>query len=290
MSITPATSSSQTELAVPSLQWVTVDGAHLPYLRQGPGNTALPPLVFLHARVSDHRLWMQQMRVFAGERTVLAHDRRGYGRSRIDAPIPHSHLADLWAVLDAAGLQRVVLVACSLGGRLALEAALDRPERVAGLFLSTPGVNGAPAPALNERERALYADLGAAEAAGDLARVNEALATLWLDGPRGPHARVDGAVRALFLEMNGLMLRAAQPGPTLDAPPSWPQLEQIHVPTELLWGDLDLSGLQARCEQLVTRIPGARRTVLPGVAHLPALEAPQAFNAALAGFLRQMEA
>lgn len=262
-----------------------VPGARLPAHLQRHPSSELPPLVFLHAGVCDHRLWLAQLEAFAAERTVLAYDRRGYGGVEIEQAAPFSHLADLWAVMDAAGLSRAVLVGCSLGGRLALEAALDRPERVAALFLVAPAVNGVPAPELNAQEQAMDAAADAAYEAGDLAAANEALAALWLDGPSSPAGRVSGAARALFLDMDDRMLRATPPGTALEAEPSWPRLEQISAPTELLWGDLDLGYFFPRCEAMVARIPGARGTVMPGVAHLPSLEAPEAFNTALAAFL-----
>jgi len=268
-----------------SLTWIPVSGAQLPCLLLRHASSSLPPLVFLHAGVCDHRLWLQQLQVFAAERTVLAYDRRGYGQARIEAAGEYSHLADLWAVLDAAGLSRAVLVGCSLGGRLALEAALDRPERVAGLFLVAPSVTGGPAPVLSERELAMDAAADAAMDAGDLAAANRALAALWLDGPSSAEGRVGGAARALFLDMDERMLRATPPGTALEAPAIWPHLEHISAPSELLWGDLDLGYFFPRCEAMVNRMAGARRTVLPGVAHLPSLEAPEAFNTALAAFL-----
>lgn len=268
-----------------ALQSIQVSGARLPcLLHRCPGATR-PPLVFLHAGVTDHRLWLAQMQAFAEERTVLAYDRRGYGRAEIQTVGPFSHLQDLWSVMDAVGLQHAVLVGCSLGGRLALEAALDRPARVAGLFLVAPAVNGAPTPELTAAEQRLDEAIDEAELSCDLQRTNDALAALWLDGPTSPAGRVGGEARALFMDMDGLMLRATKPGPAIEAPPSWPQLELLRAPTHLLWGDLDLAYFSVRCEQMAARIPGAQRTVLPGVAHLPSLEAPAAFNEALAGFL-----
>lgn len=268
-----------------ALQWIPVAGAHLPCVLRRHPNPSKSPLVFLHAGVTDHRLWLAQLQAFATERTVLAYDRRGYGLAEIETVGPFSHLQDLWAVMDAAGLQHAVLVGCSLGGRLALEAALDRPTRVAGLFLVAPAVNGAPVPELTESEQRLDEAIDAAELSCDFDKTNQALAALWLDGPTSPAGRVDGEARALFLDMDDLMLRAPKPGPAIEAPPSWPQLERVQVPTHLLWGDLDLAYFSERCEQMAARIPCAQCTLMPGVAHLPSLEAPEAFNAALAGFL-----
>jgi pimeloyl-ACP methyl ester carboxylesterase len=266
--------------------WVEVDGAQLAASFSGNATAGLAPLVFLHAGVADQRMWSAQLDAFGRERAVLAYDRRGFGASRVTRPVPHSRSADLWAAMDGAGLEHAVLVGCSQGGRVALDAALERPERVLGLVLVAPSVSGvAPPAAPGAATQALQAAIAAADAVGDLDAVNEQEAQLWLDGPASPAGRVGGAARALFLAMNGIALRAGDPGPVLEAAPAWDRLEQIEAPTLLLWGDLDLPHLQARSGLLVQRIRGARGQVLPGVAHLPSLEAPQAFNAALREFL-----
>jgi pimeloyl-ACP methyl ester carboxylesterase len=268
---------------------VTVDGAVLSaqwQLATGGAEVSGPaPLVFLHAGVADGRMWQGQWDAFGPGRSLLRYDRRGFGASRTLAPTPHSRVADLWAVMDAAGLQRAVLVGCSQGGRLAIDAALARPERVQGLVLVAPAVGGAPPFEVDEPTKSLDEAADAAIAAGELQRANELQAHLWLDGPAGPVGRVGGAARATFFAMNHLALHAVDPGPVLRAPPAWPRLGEIAAPTLVLCGDLDLPLMLTLCGQLAQRIPGARYQVLPGLAHLPSLEAPQAFNAALKGFL-----
>lgn len=263
---------------------VGVSGAVL-HAEQAPGaDPAAPALVFLHAGVSDGRLWQPQWDAF-GRHPRLRYDRRGFGRTRTEAPTPYSRTADLWAVMDTAGVGRAVLVGCSQGGRVAVDAALARPERVAALVLVAPAIHGAPQPALEGAVKALDEAIDAAIDAGRLHDANELEAHLWLDGPLAPRGRVGGAERALFLAMNAIALAAPDPGPAAEEPLAWPRLEALRLPTLVLWGDLDLPHLQQRCERLAQRIPGARTARLAGTAHLPNLEAPARFNAALAAFL-----
>lgn len=168
-----------------------------------------------------------------------------------------------------------------MGGRVAIDAALARPDRVSGLVLVSPGVSGAPAPRFGDSVKALMDAISAATSQGDLDAKNELQARLWLDGPLSASERVGGEIRRLFLSMNGTALRAANPGPASEEPSAWEQLEAINAPTLVMWGDLDLPHLQERCALLAQRIPGAQSCVLQGTAHLPALEAPQEFNLAL---------
>jgi pimeloyl-ACP methyl ester carboxylesterase len=260
--------------------WIALDGAALA-VEYRPHDDGRPPLVFLHAGVTDGRLWDGAMAAAAGHRSALRMDRRGFGQTRIEAARPHAWIADLRAVLDGLGLARVELVGCSHGGRIAIDFALAWPERVAGLTLVAPSVSGVPASALDAASQALIDAIGAADAAKDAGEVNRLEAHLWLDGPAQPEGRVNGAARALFLAMNAVALRSVSPGEP-DAPaPAWAQLEALPQPVRLVWGDLDLPHLVERCRTMAARLPGARCWPLAGVAHLPPLEAPEVFNAVL---------
>lgn len=274
----------------PVLQWADADGARLPYVLRRHATSPHAPLVFVHAGVCDHRMWLAQLESFATERTVLAYDRRGFGRSQTLSITPHRWVDDLWAVMDAGGLQRAVLVGCSQGGRIALDAVLARPERVAALVLVAPAVGGAPTPQLTGRSAELQDEILRCKASGDLDALNHAFAALWLDGPFSEIGRVGGAARELFLDMDALMLKHGEVGEALEpAQAAWAQLERIAAPAQVVWGDLDLPHLQQQGQILAQRMPHAQACVLPGVAHLPSLEAPEAFNAALRGFLSQIE-
>ncbi|MGM9479671.1 alpha/beta fold hydrolase [Roseateles sp. NT4] len=262
--------------------WIPVDGAELA-VEYRPHDDGRAPLVFLHAGVTDGRLWDGAMAAAAGQRSALRIDRRGFGQTRVTAARPHAWVSDLRAVLDVLDLPRVELVGCSLGGRIAIDFALASPERVAGLVLVAPAVTGAPdpTPELDAASRELNDATQAARAAGRLDEVNRLQARLWLDGPGQVEGRVSGAARELFLTMNRIALHAPAIGELQAAPDAWSRLEQLAVPTHLVCGDLDLPYLVQRCREMAARIPGARHVALPGVAHLPSLEAPAAFNRVL---------
>jgi pimeloyl-ACP methyl ester carboxylesterase len=151
-----------------------------------------------------------------------------------------------------------------------------------------PSVTGVPAPVLDAPSQALADAIDAAKQAGDVEPLNRLQAQLWLDGPAQREGRVGGEARALFLDMNRIALQSPPVGDLVDAPPAWPRLEALPLPVRLVWGSLDLPHLVARCREMARRLPGARCWPLPGVAHLPSLEAPQAFNRVLreAGLLQ----
>lgn len=272
-------------MGMKTMQWIEVQGALLAVECEANHGVTGVPVLFLHANVADRLMWRGQVDALATRHPVISYDRRGFGESRTLRSTPHSHVADLWAVMDSLGYDRGVLVGCSPGGRIAIDAALARPDRVSGLVVVAPGVSGAPPAQHGDEVTALMDAIGDAAARDDLDAKNELQARLWLDGPLGPPERVGGEARQLFLAMNGTALRADSPGVASEEPPAWDCVEAIQAPTLVLWGDLDVPYLQKRCKLLAQRIPAAQSFVISGTAHLPVLEAPEQFNAVLGRFL-----
>ena len=253
--------------------------------RSGPGGW--PGVVFLHTGISDHRSWQAVMDLLSPEFDVAAYDRRGFGTTTYK-PEGHDQVVDLCRVLDALGLERAVLVGNSRGGQIALDAALTHPERVSALVLVAPAVSGAPEVSeadIDPDVAAIWKNLEAAEAADALDALNLGEIRLWVDGPSAPEGRVGGELRDLALDMNRIALHAESPGHEPEPPDAWSRLSELTVPTLVVMGDLDLRHLQARCRELAGRIGGAELCVLPGAAHLPGFEQPDAFTAVLRSFL-----
>jgi len=92
-----------------------------------------PAVVFVHEGIVDSRVWDPQWASFEGYRRVRL-DLRGFGRSPV-GKLPLGHARDVIELLDALGVSGAALVAGSLGGRVALEVALERPDLVGALVL-----------------------------------------------------------------------------------------------------------------------------------------------------------
>jgi pimeloyl-ACP methyl ester carboxylesterase len=263
---------------------VPVDGATLVGDRW-PGDG--PAIVLLHAGVCDRRCWREVGEQLAGDgREVVAYDRRGFGEVALTEE-PFRHVDDLLAVVDAVSPDAPVwLVGSSMGGAVALDAALATPGRVAGLVLIAPAVGGDPEP---DEETVIAATNGLADAidaawtAGDLETCNRLEVHLWLDGPAAPEGRVSGPARDLALEMNRIVLAHGEGhGDGLDTAS---RVQEIAVPTLVACGDLDLSLKLQRCAELADELPNATYEVLPGRAHLPYLEAPDEVSALVRRFV-----
>ncbi len=243
------------------------------------------PVVFLHAGVCDRRMWRAQLDGIGTHNKAIAYDRRGFGETRAEKE-DFSAVADLMAVIDAlAGGEPVILVGCSQGGGVALDAALRHPSHVRALVLIAPNVTGAPEANYPPAIKGVMAELNDAQARGDLDRVNAIRAHLLLDGPLAPEGRVNGQARQLFLDMNAIVLRSPPSGANLDVAPAYHRLGEISAPSLVMWGDLEFPHIQERSRFIATTMLNASGHELSGTAHLPSLDRPAEVTGLLAAFL-----
>lgn len=231
--------------------------------------------ILLHAGVADSRMYRQQVETLAPARAL---DLPGFGRTPIEADTAD----DRTFIRDNLPDEPATLVGTSLGGRLALELALEAPERVAALVLVGAGLDGHE---WSEEVRAFGAEEEAALERGDLDGAVEANVKLWLADDADPD------VRALVADMqrNAFQLQEGHdipPIPPLDRPAST-RLGEIGVPTLVMTGSEDVRDIHEIAERLAAEIPGAERATIAGSGHLPSLERPDEFDRVVLAFLRQ---
>lgn len=243
------------------------------------------PVVFLHSGVTDRRMWAAQLRELADEGYhVIAYDRRGFGETETQ-DVPFNHLVDLEAVLDSLSIHAAIFVGSSRGGGLAIDFAIEYPERTIGLVLVGTAVTGAEGAEIPEEAADLQDALEYASERGNLDTVNRIEAHLWLDGPLSESGRVSGEVRDLFFRMNAIHLNHPElteeevPDDAVDS------LSAITAPTLLVVGELDMPDIVARHEDLSEELENAFAIVLEDTAHFPSLERPDLFNPILLEFL-----
>jgi 3-oxoadipate enol-lactonase len=247
-------------------------------------------VVLIHAGIADARMWDPQWDRLVSEHRTARYDTRGFNRTTTE-DVPFSNRADVIAVMDAARMDRAVLVGCSRGGSIALDTALEYPDRVSGLVWVCGGVSGAEvddlpeATALFDRQEPLFE-----------AKDWEALADLdvqiWIDGVGQPAGRAAESVRTLVrqmcLETYTKELEEGQPI-VLD-PPALGRLGELRVPVLAIVGLLDLPATSTTASMLVEGAQNGRRIDVPDVAHLPSLERPTWFTEMLRSFLDEVEA
>jgi 3-oxoadipate enol-lactonase len=259
---------------------VQLNGARIHYGRSGSGF----PVLLLHAGVADSRMWELQVAGLKKEFDLITPDMRGFGKSELP-PMAWSPTADLVALMDALALRDAPhIVGCSIGGGVAIDFALEHPNRVSKLVLVGAGVGGLM---VGDENDPIEADVRAAEESGDLDALNEAEMKLWLVGPGRTASDVDKELRDLFLDMNGIALHSdfeKAPRQRLD-PPAAGRLSDINAPTLVVVGDHDLPDIHQHAAALMSGIRGARKAVIRDAAHLPNLEHPEEFNRLLLDFL-----
>lgn len=244
-----------------------------------------PCVLLLHAGVADRRMWASVMQSLSAGYRCIAYDRRGFGET-VAADETFRNIDDLETVIDHFGGGPCHLIGCSQGGRIAIDFALARPEKVLSLVLVATALSGAPAPTqFPIAVQRLLDDLEQAEAAGDIDCVNAIEAHLWLDGPQQAEGRVRGAIRQFFLDMNGRALRHAPLTGEQAPAPAVGRLSEIVHPALVIWGDLDFPHVQQVSRLVAGTIPGARTCEMTGCAHLPNLEQPAIFEREVRRFL-----
>jgi 3-oxoadipate enol-lactonase len=247
-------------------------------------------VVLIHAGIADARMWDPQWGTLIGQHRTARYDTRGYNRTTTE-DVPFSNRADVIAVMDAAGIDRAVLVGCSRGGSIALDTALEYPDRVSGVVWVCGGVSGADvedspeAMALFDREEPL-------SKAKDWEAMADLDVQIWIDGVGQPAGRAAESVRALVrqmcLETYAKELEEGQPI-VLD-PPALGRLGELRVPVLAIVGLLDLRATSTTASMLVEGAQNGRRIDVPDVAHLPSLERPTWFTEMLRSFLDEVEA
>ena len=265
---------------------VPVPGGRLHVVADGDG----PPIVLLHAGIADHRAWdaMVPLLVQAGYRAVRF-DLRGVGTSGTE-DVEFSRRADTLAVMDALGIGRAALVGNSIGGMVALEVAIESPDRVAALVMVASGIGGFDGGETPE-EHAFEQRMIAADEAGDADLVATLDVELWVDGLGQPSTRVDPAIRDLVWQMDRPSCEPGHVGgrPVPMDPPANERLAEVKAPTVAVDGELDASGTHAVARRIEAAIPGARRVVVPGVAHMIGMEVPETLTGLIVEHVRPLD-
>jgi pimeloyl-ACP methyl ester carboxylesterase len=236
------------------------------------------PILLIHGTAAS--LWGALPARLAHHGTVLVYDRRGFG----GAPGPAgtsltTHADDAASLLERHADGPAVVVGWSIGGVIALELAVRRPELVRALVLVEPPLHAKRHP----RPRMVAAIAGAqllrrlrGEPAGARHFLNWALRST--RGPSGL-ARLSTEDRAAALANAGAIVRELEQGTGEHLASA--ELAHVGVPVELLIGALSDGAFSAAGRRIAEHVPGTNLTQVAGSAHTPQLDAPDAVVAAV---------
>jgi pimeloyl-ACP methyl ester carboxylesterase len=262
--------------------YLTIAGARLYYEMAGAGQ----PFVMIHAGVADSRQWNNEFASFAGQFRVVRYDMRGFGKSE-PAPGEYSNMGDLTTLLDHLQIQEpLVLMGCSMGGRLAIDFALAHPSSVKALVIVDSGPSGLE---LDVPSSPKFKEVEQADQSGDIDRVAELEIQIWFDGEGRTSQQVDQDMRRLAYEMNHTALEhdARQLGKSLPdtQTPAAGRLQELEIPALVIVGAHDTPYSLAAADYMVEKMPLARKVIIEDAAHLPNMDQPVAFQSVVRTFL-----
>jgi pimeloyl-ACP methyl ester carboxylesterase len=261
---------------------IEAGGITTAYLEAGSG----PPVLMMHGSgpgVSGTANWQYNIPVLAEKFHVLAPDIVGFGATERPADIVYSLRAwtdHVWAFLDALGIEKTAIVGNSLGGRIALQMATDRPERISRMVLmGSPGVGMS----LTEGLQALRAYEPSHDAMRALLRnyfaVDPTLITDELVEIRYEASVADGAYeayRAMFFDSRH---KGSELGITED------EVRAITTPTLLVHGREDKVVPVQVSVTMLGLLPNADLHVFSACGHWTQIERAEEFSALVADYL-----
>ena len=246
------------QLTVPDL------GA-LNYEVEGSG---APAFALMHGWCSNLRHWDRQVEFFAPRHTMVRLDRRGMGQSAPKpAASPSEHADDLARVLDAAGIEKAIVVGHAGGGAGAIDFAARYPSRTLALVGVDTSAAQAPISAMQAMADAIR------DKPGEFERLYRTFF-----GPKADPAVVDGVV-ASAMKTPIEVARSELLG--LATTDSAARAREVTAP--VLW----VTAQPVNYEQLRALFKDVTPAVVVGSGHYLQLEAPHQLNAMIQTFIDQ---
>ncbi|MFD8563999.1 alpha/beta fold hydrolase [Streptosporangium canum] len=243
------------------------------------------PVVLLHAFPLSSAMWLAQREGLGAVCKVITPDLRGFGGSVLgdDEPSLDVMADDVVRLLDHEGVDRAVVGGLSMGGYVTMALCRRHPDRVLGVILADTKAAADPEAARTNRERIAAAVLDD----GTSILVEEVLPSLIGVTTVQRRAMVFGRVRGLVQSAPPKAVAWAQRA-MAGRPDSFDTLRGLKVPTLVIVGEEDLLTPPADAETMVGAVPDGRLAVIEKAGHLSAIEQPEAFNRAVAGFIDEL--
>lgn len=267
-------------------QYCHVGSRTIAYLDSVPGGTALRTIVLLHAFPIGAGMWEPQIRSIPQGWRLITPDLRGFGGSTGPdgaAPSMDDYASDVIDLLNELGIPHAVMGGCSMGGYATFALLRRRPELVSGLVLSDTRL-GADSPEGRANRRSMLA-LVDREGPSGIAR--EMMPKLLGETTRSADATVESTVRRLIKQQSPDGIRAAILR-MMDRMDATDVVSTLRLPALVIVGEEDTLTPVEEAKRIAAAIPGAQLEVISDAGHLPNLEQPEQFNAALSAFLERL--
>jgi 3-oxoadipate enol-lactonase len=233
------------------------------------------PLILVHGFPLDHTIWNAVADQLKNRARIILPDLRGHGRSPVRSGVATMQMmaGDLARMLDQLKIEKAAVVGHSMGGYVALAFAREFPDRLTGLGM----VSSQAAADLPERKQGRYDTAEKVQKEG-VHVVADSMAPLLSNNP--VHEKI---IRRLIMTMPAEGVSAALKG-MAERVDSTDFLSTIKVPVVVISGLDDKVIPIERSRVIAEKLAKVRLVELPGVGHMPMMEAPQAVAEAL-GYL-----
>lgn len=241
------------------------------YFANNPDEHNLPPVILIHGAGGSHLSWPPEIRRMPGQR-VLTVDLPGHGKSSgLGKGSIHEYVKSIKDLMDDLSLYKAIIVGHSMGGAIALELALDHPERVIGLGLI----------ATNARLRVSQAILDGLAHKSTITRAIQTIVD-WSCGPLANETLRKLSVRQLEETRPAVLRGDLVACNNFDAVQRMPE---INKPTLIVCGTEDRMTPVRFSEFLAMQIPGAALQTIDMAGHMVMLEQPRRLAAILNVFI-----
>jgi pimeloyl-ACP methyl ester carboxylesterase len=268
-------------------QYVHVDTRTLAYHDSAPREPDARTLLLLHAFPLAGSMWEAQFKAVPAGWRFIAPDFRGFGGSTIDqepeSPSMDEYATDIIDLMTELGIQQAVVGGCSMGGYATFAVARKAPQRIRGVVLAdTRG--GADTLEGRANRKSLLAVL---EREGSSGVARDMLPKLLGKTSLEERTDIEANLRRLIKQQSPQAIRGAVLR-MMDRPDSFPTLKALQVPALIVVGDEDTLTPVADSQKMADAMATAEVVVIPRAGHLANIEAPDAFNTALAAFLSRL--
>ncbi len=238
------------------------------------------PILFIHGHTLNRSFWDKQKQALRGANRVVTYDLRGCGRSEKPATgyTREEEVKDLHDLLEVVKASKAHLVGLSRGAGIALSFAAAHPDKAASVFAMCPSYDqDKHMPELVDKRLEVMATLRAE----GLRAAKEKWLSLQIFAPALENEELATKIDQVMLSYTGAHWLDEEP-------PKDPSLADvaasIKARTQILVGERDHPGYHACADELVEKIEGARKIVVPGVGHLISLEASDETTSAIEAF------
>ena len=271
--IVPCAAQEETTATPKIEKFITTYGAKIHYVEAGSG----APVILIHGLADNVAIWDPVIPALAARFRVIALDQIGFGRS--DKPLLNYRVSTLVDFLDVflteLKIERASLVGNSLGGWVAAAYALAHPERVERLVLSDAAGYAALTKTIDSRSlRALR--VPSRDDIRYLGPLSFHDKRFYQDVDTAFKERVTAGDSYTVAQVLDSMIRGDD---ALDN-----KLQTLKQPTLVLWGREDKLIPLSFGEQFHREIVDSRLRIIDNCGHMPQLECPNEFSAAVLKF------